>query len=256
MHKKINELMEKKIPFSLCTVVWTEGSTPSRVGMKMIVKDEDDIEGTIGGGSIEKNVIKKAVEYLKEGKKGKERFTLSDIDMKCGGDVEVFIESFVSLPRIVIAGAGHIGRELLNILRSNEQFIVKAFDNRKENAQQLSTEFDVDYLEDFNGLENCLKKDDYLVVLTHGHEFDYKVVKAGCDFKYLKYLGCIGSRHKVKDMLNRLIKEGIDKNLVDNVNTPIGLKIGGDSPFEIAISILAEIISIKNSEETGCSMKI
>ena len=256
MQKIISELMEKKIPFSLCTVVWTEGSTPSRVGMKMIVKGDDDIEGTIGGGSIEKKVIEKAMDYLKDGRKGKERFTLSDIDMKCGGDVEVFIESFVSLPRIVIAGAGHIGRELLNILRSNEQFIVKAFDNRQDNSKQLATEFDVNYLEDYNGLEENLKKGDYLVVLTHGHEFDYKVVKSGCSVKGLKYIGCIGSRHKVKDMLNRLIEEGVNKNIVDNIHTPIGLKIGGDSPFEIAISILAEIISIKNSEETGCSMKV
>jgi len=256
MQKLINELIERKVPFSLCTVVWTEGSTPSEIGMKMIVKGLDDIEGTIGGGSIEKNVISKAMGYLKDGRKGKERFTLSDIDMKCGGDVEVFIESYVPLPGIVIAGAGHIGRQLLNILKSSGQFCVKAIDNRKEIVSELSECFDVIYLEDFNKLEDHLKKGDYLVVVTHGHEFDFRVVKSGCSIKGLRYIGCIGSRHKVKDMKDRLIKEGVDKELVDSIYTPIGLKIGGDSPFEIAISILAEIISIKNLGETSCSMKV
>ncbi|MCK9224510.1 MAG: XdhC family protein [Candidatus Muirbacterium halophilum] len=255
MFNKIAELVRQNIEFAICTIVSIDGSSPGKSGFRMIVFPDSSIEGTVGGGNLEKLIIKKAVENIKKNITSFEEFTLSDVNMTCGGKTSVYIEVIKRKSRIVIAGAGHIGKELLRIVNETRDFDIIAFDNRKDRVESLSNEYKVEYLEDFIGLENCIEEGDYVVVLTHGHAFDMQALLYVSKGKKTSYVGCIGSKSKVAKLKSDLLEHGVSQNFINTIFTPIGVKLGGDSPFEIAISILAEIIAVKNTGKSVCPMK-
>ncbi|MFA7577574.1 MAG: XdhC family protein, partial [Candidatus Muiribacteriota bacterium] len=158
--------------------------------------------------------------------------------------------------RLVIAGVGHIGRELMRIASGTSEFICKGFDSRKDNVEVLTENYDVEYLNCYDGIEKELRRGDYVVVMTHGHGFDSKVIKSISKIEGLKYVGCIGSKNKVKIMIDELKETGNCDEFVKILHSPVGLKIGANTPFEIAISILSEIVCVKNTGESVCSMRI
>ncbi|MFW5781938.1 MAG: XdhC family protein [Candidatus Muiribacteriaceae bacterium] len=255
MFRRIAQLQSENVEFALCTVTAVSGSSPAKTGMKMIVFADGSIEGSVGGGAFEKRCIEEAIGQIKKGRCAEFRWALSDLDMNCGGSVRVYIEGVVNKARLVIVGVGHIGRQLMRILEGSDEFDVKGFDNRRERIDS-EKQYDIEFLADYKGLSDRLRYGDHVVVLTHGHEFDTHAVRECSKVDGLRYIGCIGSRSKVAKMKEKLIEEGVSSEFLERLYTPIGLDIGADSPFEIAVAIIAELISVRNTGGSKCSLRV
>ncbi len=253
-----SELIIDNEPFVLATVIDLNGSSPGKIGFKMIVKSDGTSVGTVGGGAIEEAVIEEAIGRIFSGENGKKEYLLSDkkenakgeitvVPMSCSGNVTIFYEVHGKLPTVYVFGGGHIGNALLYHLKPLNFFTI-LIDNRDEfankeknpNTSQIILSNYNEYSKSFNPPD-----DSYFIILTHGHSYDYEIAKN----IYLKkrnfpYVGIIASKSKAAQIKNKLIKElGEDIDL-SNFHSPVGLKIGGSTAEEIALGIAAEIQSV------------
>ncbi|MCL2706872.1 MAG: XdhC family protein [Dehalococcoidia bacterium] len=232
----------------LCTVIVASGSTPRDEGSKMLVRADGSILGTIGGGAVEKAVINEALEVLRHGRAKKMEYKLSaagDLGMVCGGDTEVFIEPVFAAPMLYIFGAGHIALPLSR-MAAMTGFKITVIDERAEFANNerfpdtcvMPVEIHDAYCQITVG------KSDYIVIITHGHNGD-EVALEGALRTTAKYIGMIGSKSKNKSVFERLLVKNFTMDDLSRVHAPIGLSINAQTPEEIAVAILAEMISVK-----------
>ncbi len=238
---------------ALATIVSATGSTPREKGAKMLVKADGSILGTIGGGSLEAQVIKEAIKAIGEGKPRQLHFSLTAKEveaegMLCGGEAEVFIEPILTPPTLYIFGGGHISLPLAKMGKLLG-FKIAVIDDRAEfaNADRFP-EADTILAEDFSKSFARLKidKSSYIVIVTRNHQYDDMVLEWAVGTK-AKYLGMIGSKTKTKAVFSHLVAKGIAKEKLARVHAPIGLEINAQTPEEIAVSILAEIIKVRRS---------
>lgn len=252
--EKTIELKKSNNSFVIATVVKATGSTPGKVGFKMIVEKDLKTTGTVGGGAIEMLVKEEAIERLQKNNNGLAEYILTDkaneentngsvVQMSCEGKIWIYYECISELPIVYVFGGGHVGNALLYHLKPLG-FHTILIDNRetlasKEKNPDAAENIFSDYLEfakNFNPSENS-----YVVILTQQHIYDYDVAKILYQRKLkLKYIGIIASKSKAAGIKSKLIKELVDVNL-SNLHTPIGLNIGGDSASEIALTIAAQI---------------
>ncbi|WP_434309442.1 XdhC family protein [Hominifimenecus sp. rT4P-3] len=253
------EAQEQGRGYATVTIVESDGSTPRSNG-KMLVYEDGSTEGTVGGGAMERMAVKDAMEYLRVGKSALRTYDLtspaSETGMTCGGHMTVWIEAFSAKPLLVVCGAGHVGGALLPLART-VGFRTMLFDNRDLELIQDKTEL-ADVFVPIKDYEKDLPKIDlpegaFYVIVTFGHHFDAEALKAVLK-KNGAYVGMIGSRKKVQAVYDRLKGEGVSEQVLSTVYSPIGLDIGGETPEEIAVSILAEMLMVKNGR-TGKPMK-
>lgn len=264
IHSKILELNKLNFSFVLATIIKSSGSVPGKTGFKMIIEKKGNCFGTVGGGAIEKQVIDDAQEILKKGKNEIRDYLLSDkikksdkknsttiVPMKCNGKVSIFYEVYGQKSKVFIFGGGHVGNALLYSLKPLPFFTV-LIDNRTEFAnKEINADADEINHADYEEYAKKFKpaEDDFVVIVTHGHNFDFKILKILYERKLdLKYIGLIASQSKAREMITGIKKAFGKKINTDSIYSPIGLKIGGDSPSEIALSIAAEIQSVKNNK--------
>ncbi len=249
LNQKIESIMAQNIPAYLVTVISANESIPTRLGEKMIVYTEGKIFGTIGGGNLEKQIIdyimlNKPVDTLKLS------FNLTksgNTKMVCGGNVEILIERLFNPYLLYIVGAGHCAIEL-SPLAKKTGFYVTVIDHRKDWANKEKHPFaDKITVTPYKNIQKHIDFTDntYIVIMTHNHEHDELVLKK-CLRKKYKYLGMIGSENKVKQSFQNLIKAGFSKKELKKVYAPVGFNIGSVTPVEIAISISAQLIALKN----------
>ncbi len=236
---------------ALVTVISATGSTPRKEGTKMLVRADGSIVGTIGGGKIEVQAIKEALEVIRKASSKRLSFSLKegeDLGMICGGDTELFIEPIISKSTMYIFGGGHIALTLAKVA-SLLDFKIIVIDDRPEfaNAQRFP-EAELTLVAEFSKAFQKLKvdKSSYIVIATHGHKGD-EIVLEGALATEAKYIGMIGSKTKNKTIFSHLLSRGISQEQLDRVHAPIGLRINAQTPEEIAISIMAEIIQVKRS---------
>ena len=231
------------------TVIGRAGSAPQVVGAKLLLRDDGELIGTVGGGAIEAQVLDACRAVLKDG--GSRRIDahlVRDLGMCCGGSMEVFVEYLQSQPRLFVIGGGHVAQALVP-LAAKSGFRVKVLDDRDALFDSLAFEgietesCDVDELD---SVIPDLSANDYLLIVTRDHARDEKAL-AGLLRRPHRYLGMIGSRRKVHTVLARILRRehGLGRPAPDlsRVRAPVGLSLGGKTPPEIAISILAELIS-------------
>lgn len=240
----------------LATVVAARGSTPREAGARMLVLRDGSIRGTVGGGVKELEIIGAAGELHRKGGS-----RLLEIDFAeglaggdgpiCGGAMEVFVERIDPVRRVVIAGAGHIGFFLhrLICLLDLQTVVVDAraeFANaeRFPGASQVIGPFDTALV----GLE--ITANDAIVIITPQHRHDLEVLRQAIATP-ARYLGMIGSRAKVKRVLESLRAEGVAEEQIARVHAPIGLDIGAESPAEVALAIAAEIVAVYRKPGVG-----
>ncbi|PIR16822.1 MAG: xanthine dehydrogenase accessory protein XdhC [Deltaproteobacteria bacterium CG11_big_fil_rev_8_21_14_0_20_49_13] len=239
--------------FVLITVTKTSGSTPRHAGSKMIVNSDGSIAGTIGGGALEHQAIKDALEILERGEPVTKRYPLGPmLGQCCGGETELFFEAYKEPKRVVIFGAGHVAAELSPLLKKLG-FGITLVDERSERLENPAFQIVDEKVNELpcdalKGIE--FTSDLYLIVLTHQHKHDEEIV-AYCLDKLFKYLGMIGSRTKWEKFKARYKAKGSTDEQLARVRTPIGLDIGSETPFEIAVSIVAELISFCHCEPEG-----
>jgi xanthine dehydrogenase accessory factor len=246
---------------ALVTIVSATGSTPQRVGAKMLVFADGRIVGTIGGGCYENDAFWKAREAIVQRKPLLLHYELSDdfaqeTGLICGGQMDVYIEPIEPSPELYIIGAGHVGFHLARIAQE-VGFRVHVADDREKfaNAERFphAAELVVDDIPSWIGRAN-LPPHSYVVIVTRGHTNDLEALRALAP-RELRYLGLIGSRAKVARIYDALTADGMSPELLERVHAPIGLDIGAVTPQEIAVSILAELIAVKHGKVHPAAMR-
>lgn len=248
--KKLSQKIEKGNKAALAITINKKGSTPSKEGSMMVILEDGSILGTIGGGKFEAEVIKEATKLIEKGESKILNFKLNDegdLNMKCGGEADVFVRVFNGFEKLLIVGGGHIGKKLYD-LGKFLGYYVAIFDDREEycnynrfpEADELQLGDIKQKLRDYPVDSNC-----YIVIATRGHKNDQAALREVID-RNAAYIGMIGSIHKSSYIINNLIEEGYEKSLFENIYTPIGLDLGGDRPEDIAFNIMAEIQLVKN----------
>jgi xanthine dehydrogenase accessory factor len=239
---------------ALVTIVAAHGSTPQRVGARMLVHADGRIVGTIGGGCYEHDAFWKARETLVSRKAQLVHYELSDdlaeeSGLICGGRMDVFIEPVEPSPHLYILGAGHVGYQLGQIAHT-VGFKLHVVDDRQKFANHerfpQAAEVVVESLDTWVSSAD-IPTAAYVVVLTRGHRQDFDVLRALAAREY-RYVGLIGSRAKVARLTDALLDAGVSPDWLKRLHAPIGFDIGAVSPEEIAVSILAELIAVRRGK--------
>lgn len=230
---------------ALATIVQCTGSSPQKEGAKMLIRDDGSITGTLGGGCIEAEVIQQAKMCLTDGMPKTIPFNLNETrgGLVCGGRLLVFIDPLVPGPRLIILGAGHVGKALAAAARFSG-FRVTVADDR---AEYVSSENIPDahelVLHDFNSVFDHMpvERKTYIVIATRGHSHDLDAVAAALKTG-AHYIGLLGSKRKKAVLFSALEQQGFPEGDIKRVIIPAGLPIGSRTPEEIAVSIMAQII--------------
>ena len=250
LDSKTIELKKNRTPYCVATIIKSQGSSPRHIGTKMIVTESSSF-GTIGGGALEEKVIEDAREQMRHRSSTCKNYPLGAmLGQCCGGEVEVFFEPNFPKKPMFVFGAGHIAEHLCPMLMELG-FHVTLIDERPERI--TLPRFETVH-ERWNELPSDIMKkinfydDTHIIVITHEHKHDEEIVRFCLDKKF-KYLGCIGSRHKWKRFKERYHAQGIPDELFKRVTSPIGLDFGSETPFEISVSICAELIQLNTVHE-------
>lgn len=251
IYSKIIEIENSNIKAALCTIVATKGSAPRKAGSKMIIYENGKIDGTIGGGALEKIVIEQSLEVLKNNNPKTVKHNLvSELAMCCGGTVELFIEPIMNKKKLYIFGAGHIGKALakfsvdldFNVTLVDERY--EAFDDVNIPDLSMLVEHHVTAIEHLKFDEHT-----FVVILTHNHQYDREILALSSKKKH-QYIGMIGSERKVEIARKNMLSSNLmDEAEIENIDMPIGLNIKAITPQEIAVSILAKLIDVRNKNK-------
>ncbi len=252
--KQIENIQNKRLRAVLCTVVKSRGSTPRKEGSKLLVVEDGTLYGTVGGGNLEYEVIEAAKDVLKVPKPQLLEFNLAkDLKMACGGQVSVYLEPIFPPEQLIIFGAGHVGQALAYFATKLE-FQVIVVDPRNEVLNTWKLEENVKFVnKTFQQAINDLifDKRTYVCSLAYTHDKDLEVAAKVLD-KEVAYLGIIASKNKAKKIAKTLEeKYGYSKEQIEQIDMPIGLPIATETPAEIAISILAKIINLRNKQKVN-----
>jgi xanthine dehydrogenase accessory factor len=240
---------------ALATIINVRGSIPSVTAAKMLVRDDGSTLGTVGGGCVENDVVKGAMEVMKDEKPRTFNFNLDqhpddDTGLVCGGSLQVFVEPVIPSPILYIFGGGHVGMNIYKValIAGFEVVIVddrEAFANRERFPDALDIRFG-----DPDLIMSQLDPPDssYIAIVTRGHRHDMRVLRWAVDTR-ARYIGMIGSGRKVLTVFEQLENEGVPRESLDRVFAPIGLQLGSTTPEEIAVSVVAELIGIRRNCE-------
>lgn len=227
---------------AVVTVVRTSGSTPRAAGARMIVHPDRRIEGTIGGGRVEEAGISEAIAALGDGRPRFLELPLTQaLGMCCGGTVALFVEVVLPAPRLIVFGAGHVGAALTR-MAAQAGFVVHVADERDSllSAERLPEARALH--DDLDDPALPFGPEAYVMVTTHDHALDQQIVEKALRRPH-RWLGLIGSRRKAELTHQRLVHRGFSASEAASVRSPVGLAIGAETPEEIAVSVLAELIA-------------
>lgn len=235
-----------EMPAALATVVNSPTGTP-KLGSKLLIREDGAVQGGFDNSALEleTSVIGKTLAIH-----GGNRY------FKTMDDTEIFVEGFTSPPTLVLIGGGHVNRAVSR-LASLLGFRMYAVDDRVEFAnKERFPEAETLVISDYSrGLENVsVNSNTYIVVATRGHRYDDLALAAAIRTP-ARYIGLLGSRRKTLEIYKNLLKEKVPPERLREVYAPIGLNIGAITPEELAVSIMAEIIMVRNGGD-GMSMKM
>lgn len=248
LFSKAAELNACNVPFAMATIVSASGSTP-RGKAKMIVLSDGSSFGTVGGGLVEAKVIEEARKAMDFDRSTMLEYSLDhgpgpgSLDMECGGAVKVLVEVFGARPRVLIAGGGHVGLEIARLARMLGHRVA-VVDDRPDfvTPERFPMAAELYVQEDMDAALSAAPVDGNTCVVIATHAGDERALRhfIGADFRYL---GFLGSRRKVRVLIDKFRSEGIPERQLDRIRAPIGLDLGAETPEEIAVSILAEIMA-------------
>lgn len=235
---------------ALCTVVRAQGSVPRHPGSKMLVFPDGSIEGSVGGGEMEGRVIATALETLTDGKPRLLRYTLSDPSGGdpgvCGGEVEVFVDPIGARETIVVFGGGHVGRAVIHLAHWLGFRTVVCDDRVEFTTAESAPEADERIQCALAEVPSRVAIDarTFLVLATRGVSVDVDGLPALLETP-AAYIGVIGSRRRWETAFAELEGRGIPRERLERVTSPMGLELKAETPEEIAVSILAQIIQLR-----------
>jgi xanthine dehydrogenase accessory factor len=257
LYEKMARLAREGEAFVVATIIGVEGSTPRHLGAKMLVLRSGETFDTIGGGPLERQVVSDALHCLEEGASRTERYGLREegeraLGALCGGDATVFLEVHAPEHSLLIVGAGHVGQALARaaeplgyrvvVLDPREELLTRdRFPSVHElvcgDPAQVPAAVPVD-------------ASTHVVLVSHSHVQDKEALRAVVASDAAS-IGMMGSAKKVRRIFSELREEGVPDTALARVRAPIGLDIGAETPAELALSILAEIVADRRGRAGG-----
>ncbi len=248
--QKLAELERKGEAVALATVVRAQGSVPRHDGSKMLIYPDGRIEGTIGGGDMESRVIKEARAALEDGETRVLSYAFRDVQKGdvgvCGGKVEVFVEPLRAKPQVIIAGGGHVGKAVAHLAHWLGFRVVVTDDRPEFVTPEAVPSADEHILCALSELPSRTRidQDSYVLLTTRGMPVDVEGLPALVETS-AAYIGVIGSRRRWEVCVGKLRDGGMSDDDIARITSPIGLELNAESPEEIAVSIMAELIMLR-----------
>jgi xanthine dehydrogenase accessory factor len=256
----LQELLEASASGKECvlvTVAGTKGSVPRQAGTKMIVYATGEISGTVGGGKFEALVIEDSLATLKTGKPDLKTYVLREgsadsFGAICGGEVTALLEPQIRNETVYLFGAGHCATAIARLARmcglrtvliEDRAEIIESFEPVDEKRVEPEPARWIS--------EQSWRPSDALVLVNRNYQLDRDALAAALKTGGFGYIGMMGSKRKVRRVYDELTDHGIDPKRFEQVHAPIGLEIGADSPTEIAVSILAEVLAVLRGQPGG-----
>lgn len=244
----LNELMAAEVPLVTITVVDTVGSVPQDRGAKAIVTAGGLQFGTVGGGKVETKAIAEAQKMLRGEIAGTTRFAQwnlnKDVGMTCGGVVKLYFESHnAGRWKIVVFGAGHVAQAVVALLVHLDCHVT-CIDPREEWLSRLpdSPKLTKIRSDDMPSMVMTLPDDAFVVLMTMGHSSDKPILLEILRTRTFPYLGVIGSDAKANILRRDIAEAGLPAEMQRAFFCPIGLEIGTNHPWEIALSVAAQLV--------------
>jgi xanthine dehydrogenase accessory factor len=259
IYQALAEIEKNNGTAAMCTVVTSQGSTPRHVGSKMLVYPDGRFIGTVGGGDMEHRVLDEAWVAMSDGQARVIKYSMVDPSRGdvgvCGGTVEVFVEPILPAPLVVVVGSGHVGKAVVHLAKWLG-FRVAVSDDRAEFCNPEATpEADAYYPVLMENITEALTvtRQTYFVVTSRGSNVDVPGLPSLLASP-AAYVGVIGSRRRWSITVKGLKEKGVSDELIAKVHAPMGLELNAETPEEIAVSIMAEILMLRD-KGTGKMMK-
>src|SRR5271154_3589711 len=241
---------------ALATIVQVNGSIPSYESAKLLVREDGSMVGTVGGGCVEAEVWTAAREVIETGKPRHLNFSLGedaayDNGLICGGQLNIFVEPVTPQPRAYIFGGGHVSKSISKVA-TIAGFSTTIVDNSEAFANpERFPEAEETYAEEYEEVfpKLSVTSSTYLVIVTRGHRDDMRVLRWAITTQ-ARYIAMIGSKRKTISVVRELEKEGFAREMFSKVFAPMGLEIGAETPEEIAISVVAEMIALRRAPDS------
>lgn len=250
LYQAIVEIEKNNETGALCTIIGSKGSTPRHITSKMLVYPDGHIIGTVGGGEVENRVIKEALQAIQDRSPRLLSYNMANPERGdpgvCGGQVEIYVEPLIPKPMLVVVGVGHVGKAVAHLAKWLG-FVVAVTDDRPDFCNQKAVpEADLFYplpLEQLTGQLNITPWT-YVVLTTRGVDIDIRGLPSILNSQ-ARYIGVIGSKRRWATTKKKLEEQGVPSEVIKIVHSPIGLEIHAETPEEIAVSIMAEIIELQ-----------
>lgn len=257
IYNEIQSALKRGERVAVATVVKTIGAAPCGVGTKMLVRADGTTSGSFSGPKVDTQVTQTALLALHESQSGIIHVHL-DPDQavgSCGATLELFVEVLYPEPRLIIAGAGNVAQALTRLVTQLDYRIV-VVDDRRDLADPHM--FDDKIQLTFGDIPQTIRElepdeSSWIVIVTRGHHLDKDALRAALETS-ARYVGMIGSPGKIKNIFRDLLREGMPRERLEQVHSPIGLDLGAETPEEIALSIAAEMLMLRK-HGTGASLK-
>jgi xanthine dehydrogenase accessory factor len=219
----------------------------------MLFREDGTSLGSIGGGCVEAEVWTEAQEVIRTGRASLVSYTMNEEDAEnegliCGGTVEIFIEPVLTDPQLIIMGAGHLGQAIARLAHPLDFKVVVLDDRESFASRDRFPDADRLIVDAFDsGLSKVeVNKNSYILVVTRGHRHDQLATENALKTS-ARYVGLVGSRRKIKIIVEQLLEKGLPSEGIQRLYAPIGIEIGSETPEEIAVSVMAEIIAIRRN---------
>jgi len=259
IYKKINQILAEEESAALCTIIKSSGSAPRHVGTKMLVLSDGTFMGTIGGGEVEDLVFQEAFDTMLTQQVKVLKYQLVDPKRgdpgACGGTMEIIVEPILPNPKVIIIGGGHVGKATAHLAKFLG-FRVAVSDDRVDLCTpEINPDADEFFPMPMKDLVDHAKitSTTYIILTTRGSNVDVAGLKPLLETQ-AAFIGVIGSKRRWSLTKKGLLEQGVDPKELEKIHSPLGLELQAETPEEIAVSIMAEIIMLRNGG-TGKSMK-
>jgi xanthine dehydrogenase accessory factor len=226
----------------------------------MLVHPDGSIEGTVGGGELENRVIQEGIKAIADGRPRILEYQMADPQRGdpgvCGGQVEVYVEPLTPKPTIVVVGAGHVGKALAHLAHWLGYRVVVNDDRPQFCTPEVVPDADEYIPAAMSELprQMSINQWTYIVLTTRGVNVDVLGLPALLD-QPAAYIGVIGSQRRWATARKQMLELGIPEEKLDRVRSPIGLELNAETPEEIAVSIMAEIIMLREGGDGSVMSK-
>ncbi len=246
VNRELLAAIDDKRMLVLATVVRAPDGASDRVGAKLLVDEDEKVTGSLGDPDVDRRVVADALKAMEERKSHVVEYGPSNGARAPSETLSVFLEVVEPQPTLVVVGAGHIAVPLARLGKMLAFEVVVLDDREKFANRERFPDSDQVIAADFGPTLASLKitRGTYIVIITRGHQYDEEALMEVAESP-AAYIGMIGSRRRVQAVRNNLEAMGIDTSKLDRVRAPIGLEIGAETPEEIAVSIMAEIIAVR-----------